>query len=215
MDLFTACELAKDILSDLEAGCERIAITGSLRLSRSYVNEIELIVIPIINFYEEAYFRRDEYTGKIEKKINLFDKFLGLYLSDSAWKWRRKEKRKNYIRLSSIDHNLDCIISFAKLGSWGGAMVINTGPPSFSMAIMNLIQKRSFYLDANFFLHKHPKPEKNRKSRERCHAIVACPNEEIFFKQLGLPYIELKDRLKESILEKINEARPYYGSRIC
>lgn len=206
-----AYALSKSLLMDLQPGCEKISVAGSIRRKKQEVKDIEIVAIPIVNHYEEM----DLFGDIVDKKsIDVLGEFLSAKLHDNSWDWQMDMENKKwgprYKRLRHKGNGIACDLFYAKMGSWGGAMIVRTGPSEFSHALMGLIQRRGYHVADGYFLHRHPRPAKGCRAGEKCRMIVACPTEESFFMQLGLPYIEPKDRTVERLRELENSCKPKY-----
>lgn len=202
MKLIDACILAMSLLGDLEAGCDRIAIAGDVRMKASEVRNLDIVLIPTVNTYEVTGLTGGTFT----KSVNVFERLLDAKLSDPHWGWKKgKSWNCNHKRLAG---RLDCELVCAKLGSWGGAMALHTGTIQYAYMLTMLVQERNMYIDEAYFLHAHPQ---KCRAGDKCSLIVACSSEEEFFKLLGLPYIEPQDRTEAVLWNLIRESKPHYG----
>jgi DNA polymerase/3'-5' exonuclease PolX len=212
MDLLTACTLAKELLQDIKAGCEKITIAGSIRRKKPRVKDIEIVVIPTINTYDE----KNLFGEVIEtKETDVLEELLNALLGTRKWQWKKDDKIKRwgprYKKLRHKKLDISCDIFYAKVGSWGGALTIRTGPAEFSKGIAMYTQSLGYHLADGYLLHKHPKPEGGCGAGSRCKQIVAISTEELFFSHLGLEFIEPEFRTKETLDEAIRKGKPYFG----
>lgn len=209
MDFLNALAMSKILFMDLVAGCDRIAIAGDVRRREKRVKELELVVIPTVNRYDEVGLLGESR----ERRVDVLDCLLKAKLKDPDWGWveDRAWWYPKHKRLRNEKLGMTCEISYAKIGSWGGAMAIHTGPPQFSYMLAMLVRERDLHMDDEYFLHRHPEPQGNCRAGRHCMTIVACPSEEVFFMQLGLPYVEPHERTEHRLKELIEKSKPYHG----
>ncbi len=123
MELERARTIADAVVKKLEPYCEKIAVAGSIRRRRPFVNDIDLVVIP-----------KDPW--------NLHQEILGLCRPYPAKMGGTKIMR---IPVAGIDID----IYFADEKTWATLLLIRTGSTAHNIKLCSIAKKRGWHLAAN------------------------------------------------------------------
>ena len=174
MELEKARAIAKGLQYDLEWGCERITIAGSIRRCKPEVGDIELLCIP-------------KYGG-VAGEVNQLDQAIVDLILNSDLDYRvDKRGRRTYgeknkfmvHRPSGIGVDIFC----ADKDNWGMSLVVRTGPASFCVRLM------AHYKSIGCSGHAYGGVT-DRNGQE-----IACPTEEDVFRLAGWPYVPPEKRI--------------------
>lgn len=167
MELSHARSIADTIIAKLAPFVERALITGSIRRKRSEVSDIDLVVIP----------RRDQVKDMFQQPTGwiVVPEFIAAV---NQWP---KVKGEPYGKMTSrIVNGHKVELYMANADNFGAITLIRTGDADFTHMIMKRVnqcglEQRDGYLWKN-------------------GSQLSIPDEETYFRLLGLPYIEPEKR---------------------
>ena len=207
MDIGKALGIALRLVEDLESGCTRIEIAGSLRRGKPEVKDIEIAAIPrvTIETIEDMF---GDSCGTVE--VFHFEEHLGNLLDlELGWEWELDPvQRRNGPRYKRLRHKIAgicCDLFLTTERGWGGCLAIRTGPWDFSRALVTLARRQWKHVADGYLVHHHPKPKGGCPKGSSCPLIVPTPEEADFFAALDLPWIEPCDRTASWVWEKAKE----------
>lgn len=172
MDLLFARELAEKIVFDLAPFCEKIKIAGSIRRKCSQIKDIDVVVLPKTKPVKDLFgmvTHHERHPGFVNV-VNQWEKVKG----DAA--------TGKYTQRLIEGHKLE--IAIAHPDNFGNLIVIRSGPADFSHLIMKIVNDRGF-TQKDGFLYRNER-------------LIPIPEEMLYFKTLGIPYIQPENRNADS-----------------
>lgn len=182
---------AEVLVKRLSPGCEKIEIAGSLRREKPDVKDIELVALP--------HAARDLY-GDPSDGATLLDNLIERYVEGGMLAWDTKVKRNGsrYKRLISTALEIPVDLFLADADNWGYILALRTGCADFSHALVTrrdqggLMFHDVFHRDGYLWgVKTSTKPE----------MLLPCPDEQTYFRYLGLSCIPPSQRTAESVAE--------------
>lgn len=187
--------IAESLLVRLRSVCTRIEIAGSIRRNFRRIGDIELVCIskPDVPGFGETP-QTDAVTRQLRKMLKA-----GL-ITRRMWdqrngKWGPKYKEFRLLTPSMTwtPYKVDLFI-VSPPAQWGSVFTIRTGPSQFSKALMGVIKQRGLVQVDGHLETPGGVP-------------VLTPTEESYFKAVGIPWIEPRDRSAQE-LKRILKTRP-------
>jgi DNA polymerase/3'-5' exonuclease PolX len=177
-----AIDLAKETRLLLQPVCERVEIAGSVRRLKPEVNDIEIVAVP----------KRDPFD---QLQLRLADMVSHKYLlpGPESKDGKRPPMGPRYYRLTiPMTHapgfmQLD-LFAVLPPADFGVIYTIRTGSAAFSHWLVTEALKRGMKVDQGQLWRIHREEQPWRFER------LACPEESDFFGQVGLDWVEPKDR---------------------
>jgi DNA polymerase/3'-5' exonuclease PolX len=128
MDLWTAREIAGELVRQLEPGCERIGVAGSIRRGKAQVKDIELVASPRLglNLFEEP---DEEAPTKLDEALAEAMRLDQLRPAGKMGKRYKQFWVSFYVGAEAIKLDLFVVRPPAQ---WGVIYAIRTGPAGFS-----------------------------------------------------------------------------------
>jgi DNA polymerase/3'-5' exonuclease PolX len=163
MDYLEARALAEKVCHQLVPYCEKIKIAGSIRRKKSQVSDIDIVCIPKTKPVKDLFgmISHHERDPGFINVVNQWDKLKG----DATGK---------YMQRMVEGHKLE--IACATPDNWGNILLIRTGNSDFSHLIMKIVNSRGF-TQKDGFLYRNER-------------MIHVPEEWVYFKTLGIPYVE-------------------------
>jgi hypothetical protein len=204
LDHATGAALAAKLIAALAPSCERIEVAGSLRRNQKTVNDLELVAIPRMT----ARTQKDLFGQEVEiERISQLDATLGVLLkadkirrdlppgikTTTAWGERYK---KFWVWASSRIEWVQVDLFICTPTNFGAIFCIRTGSADFSAALQSHIKHKTPYRqqDGDLVL-------------EATGAVVPVPDEAMYFKLAGVPYIEPAHRIPAVLKRVLREQR--------
>jgi len=172
MDYLEARALAEKVCHQLAPYCDRLKICGSIRRRKPEVSDIDIVALPKTVPVKDMFgmITHNERHPGFVNVVNQWEKVKG----DAA--------TGKYTQRLVEGHKLE--ISVAHPDNWGNLLVIRTGNADFSHLIMKIVRDRGFHQTEGFLY---------RETR-----LIPIPEEMLYFKTLGIPYIQPENRNADS-----------------
>jgi DNA polymerase/3'-5' exonuclease PolX len=172
MDYIEACALAEKVCHQLVPYCEKIKICGSVRRRKQECGDIDIVVLPKTKPVKDLFgmVTGHERDPGFITTINQWEKIKG----DAA--------TGKYTQRLIEGHKLE--IAVAHPDNFGNLVLIRTGNADFSHLIMKIVRDRGFHQTEGFLY---------RETR-----LIPIPEEMVYFKTLGIPYIQPENRNADS-----------------
>lgn len=168
MDYYTARDLAERVVAQLTPYCEKIKIAGSIRRHRPEIKDIDLVVLPKTEPIKDLFGMvtgHKRHEGFINA-INAMEKIKG-DAEDGKYTQRMLEGVKVEIAIASPLN-------------YGNLVLIRTGNAEFSRMVMMHALRKGFKQKDGFLYKKDQ--------------LISIPDEMIYFKTIGLPYVQPENR---------------------
>jgi DNA polymerase/3'-5' exonuclease PolX len=186
MPLVAAQEVATELRGMLAPACTRIAIAGSIRREKETVSDIELVAVPLI---EEAdggdlwgtpveLDRLNDLVAKLMEVRLLQPRAVESHRADGSVTTGER-MGSAYKALVYRDMPVDLFIVRSP-AQWGVIFTIRTGPAEWSHRLVTDCQK---------YLRRVAGGQVWRAGQ-----LVPCPEEEDFFRTVGQPWVEPRER---------------------
>jgi len=177
MDVY---RLAHDLKADLARGCERIEIAGSIRRQRPDPHDIEIVCIPKVLDAPIYDLFQVEVASAGENIL-----FTILPPMDWGYDYVNKKNGPKYKRLRHVETGVCCDLFIVRPETWGVQLAIRTGPAAFSKELVSRPKLKQMQVkDAQLW----------RVHRDHSLTPIPTPEEDDFFKAIGLPFIKPQDR---------------------
>ncbi len=164
MELEKAKKIADEVVEKLSPFCERIAIAGSIRRQKSYVRDIDIVLIP-------------SNQGQVLAVLQS----LGRIKSGGG---------KRIAVGMGFTKGIDLDVYVATNETWATLLLIRTGSTSHNVKLCKLALQKGMKLHANGSgLFKVTNDE-----REEFEERIAGESETSIFEKLGLPYLAPEKR---------------------
>lgn len=151
VSLLEAATVAEQLVSVLRIGAERIEVAGSIRRKRPDVGDIEIVAVPRLHverlregLFEDRDVTVDEFQVVIDTLI--LDGTLGPHPDDP-------KRGPRYSKLIHRDSGVQVDIFSATAEQFGMALVIRTGPASYSQWLVNEARARHFHVAKGYEIH--------------------------------------------------------------
>lgn len=181
----TIHNLAAELVAELSPACERIEIAGSIRRGKSNPKDIEIVCIPRISGFQEY----DMFGMQVESpEHSELVKAVNVITSKGDWEFDPEVKRNGikYKRLRHIDTRICCDLFITSPECWGVIFSIRTGPGDYSRELVTRARRMGMVVEGGNLYRTH---------RDNRRELIPTPEEEDFFKALGLEWIEPGNRL--------------------
>jgi len=170
-----AQRIARYYLGLLAPACERIEIAGSIRRKKLLVGDIEMVAIPKLAVSNDLF-------GNPSKPHSLLDDAVADLIPRGARLLKNGERYKQIALPEGVNLDLFIVLPPAQ---WGVIFLIRTGPAAFSRWVVTP-RKHGGALPSNCRV-KDGAVWRNGE-------IIPMPEEEEFFRLLGLPAIAPEHR---------------------
>ena len=209
MKLDEAQSVANELMECLRPGCERVEIAGSVRLGKPEPKDIEICTIAKWQVLEHRNLLDEVYDTT---RINLIDDALEHCMGEyGPWDFDTETPRNGskYKRLRHRARGVCCDLFITTHETWGTIFTIRTGPGAFSQALVMVAQKLGWFVDAGR-LHLHQREYKLMKGEwkslpckagDTCTQVATTPEEEDFFRVLGISWLAPNERTIERAAE--------------
>lgn len=181
-------ELAEDLKARLAPGCDRIEIAGSIRRGKVNPKDIEIVAVPTV-FTEMATVDLWGNPGTPITRNQLAHALELLFAGGSgAWSLDPELPRNGpkYKRLRYWGgKGVCCDLFITTPENWGVIFAIRTGPADFSHGLVTRALRLGLKVDGGQLWRVH---------RDDTRTVVPTPEEDDFFKALGLAYQEPQER---------------------
>lgn len=187
------------LISLLADSCERIQVAGSVRREKAEVHDLEIVAIP------KPTRHLDLLGDPIPGKPTPLDETLATMMQTDSYWWDEDVKRNGprYKRfVTSFGGTLGAVDLFlADSENWGNQLAIRTGSASFSRWFMTARSmgggmpwgKRQ----AGGYLWS--KDSDREEHFPNGYVKILCPEEADFFRAIGLPVLDPKERNEDGI----------------
>lgn len=168
MDYLEARALAEKVCYQLVPYCDKIKICGSIRRHKAECSDIDIVVLPKTVPIKDMFgmITGHERDPGFITTINQWEKVKG----DAA--------TGKYTQRLIEGHKLE--IAIAHPDNFGNLVLIRTGNADFSHLMMKIALKRGFTQEGGFLYRENK--------------IISVPEEMIYFKTLGVAYIDPEKR---------------------
>jgi DNA polymerase/3'-5' exonuclease PolX len=157
--------IAEKYLQIFKPLCERIEIAGSIRREKKLINDIELVCIPSTIRVEDGLFEfKNVRAPEFVSLVDSFNRVKG----NGAGKYAQLNLPEGIL--------LDLFITTRE--QWGVIFMIRTGSAMFSHRMVIECKDNGYYVKDGYLW------------RKKDNAMIACPEEEDFFRITKLPYIK-------------------------
>lgn len=205
LPLEQARQLARILMGRLEPACERIEIAGSIRRSKAWVKDVELVCIPKPGGQLDALLAMLEQRGDAggrriyRSRAYLEERLAGLGLpfvhTPDVKRWGERYKR--FYVWSSKQYGIVAVDLFvATEANWGAIYTIRTGPGDFSQALVTHLRERTPY-----------RQQDGQVVVQATGAVVTVYEEEHYFALAGLKFIPPERRTVAEFRRALAEAR--------
>ena len=160
-----ATPIVEKYLELFRSECERIEPAGSYRREKKFINDIELVCIPSTIQVEDGLFGFKDLRSP--EFIKLVDSFVRVKGNGGG----------KYTQLI-LPEGIHLDLFMTTKDQWGVIFMIRTGSAVFSQRMVTECKDNGFYVEDGFLW------------RKRDSVMIACPEEEDFFKLTKLPYIK-------------------------
>lgn len=183
-------KIAESILTRLKPFCERVELAGSLRRRKSLIGDIELVAIP--KFEERVVAPAGLFQEAKTEPVNLLKEYLNGLLAEGkishtpqkAW----GDRYSRFVVQSKQGQEYKVDLFMPRPENWGVIFLIRTGSAEFSEWMVTEGYKNG------------PLPEGYRVAGGELllnEVAVPCPEEEIYFQTVGIPFVEPAERTAE------------------
>jgi DNA polymerase/3'-5' exonuclease PolX len=173
LPLAKARHIADSLMNALMPGCWRIAPAGSIRREKDRVNDIEIVAIPRLSV---------DIFGDPDGATELQKIIARLVESGELKRIKGGDKYQQYV---VVRHGCKLDLFLANADTWGCIYTIRTGSAEFSHRLVTPKSQGGLCPDGMRF-------SGGRLSRHG--ALLATPEEADVFRELGLDWIEPRDR---------------------
>jgi len=185
----TIQDLARSLVDQLAPDCERVEIAGSIRRGKPNPRDIEIVAISKM----DTIFDNDIF-GNITNEIQvarLNDAVVTL-CTVGDWEFDPTLKRNGskYKRLRHVDTKVCCDLFITSAECFGAIFTIRTGPGDFSKELVTRARRMGMVEEHGQLYRIH---------RDNSRDLIPTPEEADFFKALGLPWIEPRERTLETL----------------
>jgi DNA polymerase/3'-5' exonuclease PolX len=144
--------------------CERIEPAGSYRREKKVLNDIELVCIP--KKQAEGLFGQEEsYHQEFVELVKSFEIILG------------KPEDGKYVKIM-LQEGIKLDLFIANPNNYGLIFMIRTGSANFTKRMVTECKNNGYYVEDGYLW------------RKKDNAMIACPEEEDFFRITKLPYLK-------------------------
>lgn len=192
MNLKTAYDVAKEVISALWPACERVEVAGSVRRRKLTPKDIEIVFIPKMVLRP-----MDMFNTELEAATDLvIDRLVDQKVL--AWDEAVKRNGPRYKRLIHVTQKVVVELFAAQEDNWGLILALRTGPGDFNkMLVSHPWQGGAMPMD--MMMRDGYLWQRGEK--------LASRTEEAFFEQMGLPYWSPEARSVERLSTHLDMVR--------
>ena len=184
-----AARIARTYVERLAPYCERIEVAGSVRRRKAEVGDIEIVAIP------RSIIMRDLFGLEHEQGTQMDEGGVAALLEAGAKTIKNGPRYKQFLLPEGVSLDLFLVRQPAQ---WGVLLGIRTGPSEVSQMLVSP-RRRGGLLPAGYVV-------RDGAVWQQGYVPLAMPEEEDFFKFLGLPWIAPEDRNRKHLLQALREA---------
>ena len=170
--LAAGVKAAAELVDLIGAGCERIAVAGSIRRAKTEVGDIELVAIPRVNEVPDGLFGT--------KLVNAFWPVVDA--CQRLVKAKGAEKYRQYTYTARDDASFQVDVFTATAETFGWTLLVRTGSAEFSHSVASM-------LNANGYTSRD-----GGICRMGDGGHIPTPEEVDVFALIGRPFVAPKDR---------------------
>lgn len=193
-------KIAEALKERLTPFCERLELAGSLRRRKPMIGDIELVAIP--KFEERVVTPAGLFQEAKTERVHLLKEYLdGLMAEGKISHTPQKAWGDRYSRFlvqSKQGHEYKVDLFMPRPENWGVIFLIRTGSAEFSEWMVTEGHKGG------------PLPAGYRVAGGELllnEVVVPCPEEEVYFEVVGIPFVDPAERTAEWVKAAKNLAK--------